>query len=136
MDTYPLDQGTGESPNHARLEDLNPDAELTAIADMIRREAGSLNLSAEEVKALAQVFRNNGLIGKAHELRRFDGDMLVIVAAEGKTESYSSSWQPYVSGRISEFKVPCRHVEMLRPPMLEQAWQAISVWLRLENYAN
>jgi hypothetical protein len=68
---------------------------------------------------------------QVHEFRRFEGDLLLVLAAEGslKDMSVASKWGPYVSGEVSESYLPCSHVEMGQPDMLAQAWHTISMGL-------
>jgi hypothetical protein len=42
-------------------------------------------------------------------------------------------WAPYVSGEISESRLQCKHLEMMRPDLLAQTWGHISTWLKLQN---
>jgi hypothetical protein len=65
---------------------------------------------------------------QAHKPSRADGDLLLLVATEGKPEGFSATakWVPYVSGNVLESRLPCRHTELMRPDMLEQARGDIS----------
>jgi hypothetical protein len=102
------------------------DAEL---ADLRRQFGGTDGvISDEDLMNAARVFRNNGRITGSHEFGRFDGDLLLISSTASKGKG-RDAWEPYVSGEISEFDLPCRHTEMARPDMLAQAWDGISTWL-------
>ncbi len=122
------------SGGRTRLEVPGPDPDLAGILDMVRQEAGSLVISDEELVAFARVFRNNGTIIAAHEFQRFNGNLLVIAAAQGRPQDVSAGrWEPYVSGEISESLLPCRHADMWRPGIMAQVWESISTWLTLES---
>ena len=45
---------------------------------------------------------------------------MLFVAAEGKDESEPTAerWEGYVSGAVTEFRLPCVHWDMARPDML------------------
>jgi thioesterase domain-containing protein len=99
----------------------------------IRAEAGHVlgGISDEEYQRLALVFRNNIDIGLAHRPDRFDGDVLLVAAEDDRAagKAPDERWRPYVSGEITLVRLPCRHSDVIRPPMLEQlssadAWAA------------
>src|SRR6266498_2982644 len=93
------------SGGRTRLEVPGPDPDLACILDMVRQEAGSLVISDEELVAFARVFRNNGTIIAAHEFQRFNGNLLVIAAAQGRPQDVSAGrWEPYVS---ATYRNPC-----------------------------
>ncbi|MFE0209062.1 amino acid adenylation domain-containing protein [Streptomyces sp. NPDC058985] len=135
LDMYPYDrdpeavalaEGGGTQEEQA--------AELERLVEFVRREAGeSLGATSdEEYRTLARVYRNLGRAGLRHRFRRFDGDALLIVAEEGRAEAVTSgevSWNPYVTGKITERGLPCTHYDMARPDMLALAWAAVSEWL-------
>jgi len=89
----------------------------------------------EELASYARIFENNMRIVRAHEAGTFDGDLLLVVAAEDNPEGVSVApmWESYVSGKILECSVQCRHVEMNQPDALAQTWGHISTWLELED---
>jgi hypothetical protein len=109
------------------------------ILDQVRREAGTIlgAISEEELLTFADMVTKTVAIIGAHEFRRFDGDMLLLVASIGKENSSITSfpalWEQNVSGEITEVRLPCTHGDILRPEMLGRAWDAISDWLRLDG---
>ncbi len=135
------DGGLAEEANgpsgHAGLEASGEDSELADAMDNIRREWGYIleGVSDEELATLARIYQNNGRIMYAHELRRFEGDLLLIAAIRDKPADVSgvARWKPYVSGEVSESALPCEHAEMVRPDMLAQVWDIASAWLKLES---
>ena len=56
------------------------------MLDLVRREAGKVlgAISEEELLLLAEIFHKSAVLAATSELRRFDGDMLLLVAPEGK----------------------------------------------------
>jgi thioesterase domain-containing protein/acyl carrier protein len=146
MDAYPSSQQ--EVPVLARLAGDLPrvmsepesgdevkeleDAELADKINAVRQDAGVLvELTDEEIAVIARVVKNNRRAQLAHVSRRFEGSLLLIVAAEDNPmgEISAEKWMPYVSGEISQSSLSCKHQDMLRPEMLAQAWDAISRWL-------
>jgi thioesterase domain-containing protein len=107
------------------------------MMDMVRQEAGEVlgGFSDEEFMLLARIHQNNATIERDHDLGRFDGNALLLVAEQGKSADRPTveCWKPYVSGEVAEIRLPCRHNDMVQPQMLPQVWSAISTWLRLES---
>jgi thioesterase domain-containing protein/acyl carrier protein len=116
---------------------VGQDPDLTDTVGMLRRENKRpvAWVSDEELASYVRIFENNMRIVRAHEAGTFNGDLLLVVAAEDNPEgvSVAAMWEPYVSGEISECSVQCRHMEMNRPDVLAQTWGHISTWLELED---
>jgi thioesterase domain-containing protein len=147
MDGYPPQQQAGPAPatheqghaevpgrpgQHADPETSGEEPSLADILDRARKNTDfSVVFSDDELVILERIYQNNMRTGRTHEFRRFDGDLLLIAAAEDNPESASAAarWKPYVSGEISDSSVPCEHPDMMRPDMLVQAWNEISTWL-------
>jgi thioesterase domain-containing protein len=135
-DAYPARSAGAEAGEADRKE---PDQrELKArTLDLMRSEAGNVlgAISEEELQLLADIFYKSAILARTTEFRRFDGDMLLLVASAGRGDStsFTGLWEPYVSGEITEVHLPCPHSELLQPEMLRQAWSGISAWLRLET---
>ena len=46
----------------------------------------------------------------------FRGDLLLFVATDGLRDSfYPELWQPYITGRIKQHDIPCRHAHLTQP---------------------
>ena len=113
------------------------------MLDLVRREVGNVlgAISEEELLVLADISYKSWILMETSELRRFDGDMLLLVASgerkrgdkDSNSISFTGLWEPYVSGEITEVHLPCSHRELLQPEMLGQAWSGISAWLRLDG---
>jgi amino acid adenylation domain-containing protein len=153
MDAYPpaLGQSADQQapsahdagdPGH---EPADPEAQMTRIVDAARREAGKVlgAISDDEALLLAQTYQRNMAVRDSHEFGRFDGDALLFVAAADTPDDTAGEehggapagerWRPYVSGEISEIRIPCTHAEMIKPETLVQIWSGISGWLGLES---
>jgi thioesterase domain-containing protein len=144
MDAYPGNQGEiadsiGDEKEIAG-EAEDPSAELQDEADRlaryIRREQGRMtpDISDEQIMAIVKIRQNSTRIAFTHKPRRFEGDLLLITALEDRARPGDTSvWTPYISGKISEFGLPCTHNEMARPDMLAKVWHCISSWLGLKD---
>ncbi|MFD0690813.1 non-ribosomal peptide synthetase [Actinomadura fibrosa] len=141
MDTYPPapggrpDSAAGGRRDEPVRDGAAGDEEgvLEHLMERMRREAGHIlgAISDDEYRTLARVFRTNMTIRGAHEFGRFDGNALLLVADEGRDEgeAMAGRWAPYISGEISEVRLPCKHSDMIRPDMLARAWAAMEAWL-------
>jgi thioesterase domain-containing protein/aryl carrier-like protein len=123
MDAYPPSQGLADRGN-----DLEP-AEETA---RLRREHSEIigSMSDQDLEIITRILQNNREIARAHVVRKFGGDLLLIAAGireQGLRDS--AEWSSYISGEISESRLPCKHSEMVRPEMMAQAWADITAWL-------
>jgi thioesterase domain-containing protein/aryl carrier-like protein len=133
----------GGEAREADRKGPDPEEMKAHTLDLVRREAGKVlgAISEEELLVLADIFYKNAILAATSEFRRFDGNMLLLVAGEGKKPrdkdgdsiSLTGRWEPYVSGEITERRLPCSHSELLQPEMLGQAWHGISAWLRLDG---
>jgi thioesterase domain-containing protein len=146
LDSYPAKRrpepgAVGEEGAPAEdADEPGPDAgaeddRMAQWIERVRREAGELlgSITDDEFLILARTFLRNGEMHKAHDSGRFNGDALLFVAAAGKDDSRSAveRWEDYVSGAITEIRLPCAHSDMLRPDTLGQVWSAISRHLSL-----
>ncbi|MGD0559704.1 MAG: amino acid adenylation domain-containing protein [Streptosporangiaceae bacterium] len=155
MDAYPRGrrrhrtEGAGreakavEKAGKQEREMVNQDSISDDLIEWVRAEAGEVlgAITEDEVMLLAKAYQRNVLFLPHHEYGRFDGNALVFVATEGKRSpmddqgaenSYASLWDPYISGEISEVRLPCTHADMFQPDNLARAWSGISSWLGLQ----
>ncbi len=153
MDAYPPYEepvaGAGDQEHVPDKEPdqapADPDARMARIIEGARSEAGKVlgAISDDEVMLLAQTYEKNMALREGHEFGRFDGRVLLFVAAgdrrfiaaEEKNSSVPTAerWIPYVSGEISEVRLPCVHADMIKPDTLAQIWSGISSWLGWES---
>ncbi|MGC1285710.1 MAG: alpha/beta fold hydrolase, partial [Streptosporangiaceae bacterium] len=131
MDAYPP---RDQQPDTQAQSSDEPD--LADVMETMRAEQGRglTAISEHELAILARVYRNNMQILRAHQFARFEGDMLVVSATEGKQDAVSTTrWQPFVSGEIAEFALPCEHSQMSRPDLLARAWDGIASWRQVRT---
>jgi hypothetical protein len=128
---------------------------LEQITARLREEFGAVlaGFSEDELALLARVINNNEALRQSHQLGSYDGDMLLLASgvrmdpddpqdagAAGNAGDAGDAgadpelsgpdrWRPHVTGQITEVVLPCRHVEMMQPAMLQQAWNAIAAWM-------
>jgi thioesterase domain-containing protein/aryl carrier-like protein len=119
-------------------EPVDPDGsdftdEIDQIAENIREQAGPLVgvLSDQEVMNIARVFNNTRKLIRHHEYRKFDGDLLIIVAEKNKPDDWAAieKWKPYVTGKISEVRLPVTHSNLFESETVHAIWSATSAWL-------
>jgi thioesterase domain-containing protein/aryl carrier-like protein len=135
MDAFPPRGETGHETSDdgdGKHEATDQDPELIEMVGRLRQERGPL-LEAiyEELTSYARISQNNVRIGPAHQPRRYEGDLMLVVSTEDKPVDVSPAamWKAYVSGEISESRLECKHLEMMRPDVLAQTWGHISTWL-------
>ncbi|WP_220213696.1 amino acid adenylation domain-containing protein, partial [Streptomyces shenzhenensis] len=132
LDAYPPDPAATQAVA-AEEENREPLEGPELWADVIKSEFGHVlsGFSDDEIMHFARIFENNIELRENHEVGCFEGDALLVVAAEGKPDDVSAvaRWAPYISGEMVESEIPCAHSEMVRPDILELAGRAISAWL-------
>ncbi|MBT2234823.1 amino acid adenylation domain-containing protein [Nonomuraea sp. NEAU-A123] len=134
LDQYPWvpEQDTGEEEHGD-----DPDAALERQMDIVRWQAGNGFGAAteEEIRTFARLLRNHRKLRRGFEHGRFDGDVLLVVAEEGRPDEAPRPelWRPYVTGEIAVASIPCTHYEIAKPDTLAEVWSAVSGWLRLDG---
>lgn len=135
----------GDEADRRAPAPMSPEARMARLMERVREEMGAVlgAISDDEALLLAQTHQENMGLRRAHEFGRFDGDALLFVAAgdrgadadeeENASEPTAERWTPYVSGEISETRLPCTHGNMIQPDMLAQVWTGISGWLGLTS---
>jgi thioesterase domain-containing protein len=123
--------------------DVEPDENLSnrnaqtqdddLLLEDLRRQYGGADdvISDQDFRNAIQVVRNNSKLMHSHEFHRFDGDLLLVTSASGRSSSFVDAWRPYISGDISEVALECDHIDMMRPEALANAWRGISRRLAL-----
>ncbi|MER6086002.1 alpha/beta fold hydrolase, partial [Streptomyces sp. NPDC001833] len=110
--------------------------QVERLTDEVRTELGGVlgELAEDELAAFARVYVNNTLIRVAHEFGRFDGDALLVVAADERNGDGPGpdAWAPYISGTVSAPRVSCAHRAMGRPEALAEIWGVVADWLARE----
>ena len=141
LDSYPNDQGT---PPHipdeqeiirTALEALGYDPanlgeaplRLSSVKELLRRKGDVLsNLEDRHLSVMLEIYKNNVRLAATFVPERFDGDLLIFVATQDKTEPPTDAWRPYVRGQISVHQVASRHERMTEPGPLAQIGQGLA----------
>jgi amino acid adenylation domain-containing protein len=139
-DAGPVD-GDGDGDGEAGPVDLepmpasDPEEQLQALIDEVRRGAGRLGASDEDWLHIARLMQNHQKIAAEHTFGRFDGNVLVLVAQEGKHgyQPTAEHWEPYVTGSISEVALACSHQQLVSAEWLGEVWSAIAHWMGTEH---
>jgi amino acid adenylation domain-containing protein len=86
--------------------------------EFLRRENPSLaDLDDAQLIRMIDTFVDNVELMRAHRPDVFDGDLLFVSSAPGgRTTGDVGTWQPYITGRITEFTVDTEHEGMLTEP--------------------
>ncbi|MGW5019722.1 amino acid adenylation domain-containing protein [Streptomyces cacaoi] len=107
-------------------------------AQVLRRlgEEGSAlaSLSEETLTAVTRVVVNNARLMRAHEHRRFDGDLVFFTATAPRAEHWldRTAWRPYITGDIRNHDIPCLHHELTRPERLQEVARVLRAQLAEE----
>jgi thioesterase domain-containing protein/aryl carrier-like protein len=158
MDTYPSQpdrDGVPVKEPSVQADDGQPprggDEDLRGMTARLREELGQMlgGISDEELLRLAKVHRNNQALSIEYQPGVFDGDVLLLAAGISRENEQIQTggerlelgpqppgghlWVPYVDGRVSEVRLPCKHSDMVRPEMLGQAWTEIAAWLEAKE---
>ncbi|MCW7941728.1 hypothetical protein AAW14_05165, partial [Streptomyces hygroscopicus] len=132
LDQYPWDSAA-EAALAAQEEELDPEAEIDQLVDLVRLEAGGAlgAVTDEEYRTFARVLHNGRRIRRTHVHGRFDGDALLIVAKVGREEEGPTAdrWAAHVTGVVSEAGVPCTHYDLAKPENLGLVWAEVAAWL-------
>ena len=127
----------GEAGDSGESAEEDLDAKAERLIEDVRREAGDVlgALSEDEYRIFARVLQNHRTLRTRHEHRRFDGDMLLVAAEDGREADGpgAEDWRPYVTGEIREVTVPGAHHDMASPQTLKRVSAAVSAWLRWEE---
>jgi amino acid adenylation domain-containing protein len=124
------DRPPGDAADKRDRKPPSEEDRIARILELVGGEAGRVlgAISDEEMLLLANIFRKSEIVMQAHEFRRFDGNMLLLVAARDRKDGDSPTalWTPYISGDIDEKFLPCSHGDLLTPGMLAEAWSCVS----------
>jgi len=129
LDAY---QPTEELDIESKVESVGADdPALVQLAERVGQERGVVisALSEEELPLLERVAFNHDDILDTHEPRRFDGDLLLIVATQLAPDDPVGKWEPYVSGTILDSRLDCLHNDLVQPGMLAQVWDSVARWI-------
>ena len=152
LDSYPIDQGTPTYRRSARTHQVRPEAlgydpanlgeaplRLSSVKELLRRKGDILsNLEDRHLSVMLEIYKNNVRLAATFVPERFDGDLLIFVATQDRTEPPTDAWRPYVRGQIRVHQVASRHERMTEPGPLAQIGQVLAAELekRGQDQAN
>jgi thioesterase domain-containing protein/aryl carrier-like protein len=130
------DEAPGDRPDDGDdLAESAQDARLAELLDMVHQRYGGNGqaVTDEDLMVVARNFLSSERGFYAHRFRQYDGDAMLMVAAEGRPADTPTAelWRGYISGEVTEFSLPCNHEDIVLPEMLAQVWEHISA--RLER---
>jgi thioesterase domain-containing protein len=144
LDAQPSIDSNAAVPNHAAVEKQVLEEALRLYRIRMPEEAGSLSYEQVEelvreqgekfprykrfLDSIVQNFDSSFALQRAHEPAVFDGDIIIFSAtgSDGNlNSSLRQSWQPYVTGDITEYSVDCTHQEMLSADSLSRFGQQV-----------
>ncbi|MET7338169.1 amino acid adenylation domain-containing protein [Nonomuraea sp. NPDC005650] len=132
-----LDQYPWVPEQDADEHDDDPDAALERQMDIVRWQAGNGFGAAteDEIRTFARLLQNHRRLRRGFRHGRFDGDILLIVAEDGRPgqEPRPELWRPYVTGEIAVESIACTHYEIAKPDTLAEVWSAVSRRLGLDG---
>jgi thioesterase domain-containing protein len=133
LDSYPIDRASVSSA-HEQQHDGGD--ELRKELEDLRREAGFASaLESHHYDAMIKASEHNRQLARAFVPRRFDGDVLLLVATGEETKPPLESWQPYVDGRIIVHAIACTHETMMHPLPAEQIGKMLAAQLDARHKA-
>ena len=122
LDSYPADceNALGCYEHEERDKDVLyagvADDSIRNMLDVLRREGEALStLNEHHYEAIKDTYKNNIRLMRTFLPRRFDGDILLLVASESEAKPPHEIWSPYVSGRIKVHWIDCTHEAMMDP---------------------
>jgi thioesterase domain-containing protein len=114
LDSYPFDRESGGGNQPGELLAANAEITLHETFESLRRNGylpnGIFDNYYETVK---RACNNNARITKTFTPKEFDGDMLIFVAANCRSQSAAQLWKPYVGGKVQVHPIDCMHHAMM-----------------------
>jgi thioesterase domain-containing protein len=113
LDSYPLNRdprnGNDEERERESLSAMTHET-LRKMLEGLDRDGHVLSPLAErDYDAVKNACENNMRIISTFSPSRFEGDILLFVAANSHAGSPIESWKPYVDGRIRVQEIDCTH---------------------------
>jgi nonribosomal peptide synthetase DhbF len=118
LDSYPLDRenllnGYDEKRDRQFLSAMTDDT-LREMLQGLGRDGHVLSpLAEEDYKAVKHACENNMRIIRTFSPERFEGDVLLFVAANSHVEAPIEAWRPYVDGHLQIHEINCTHESMM-----------------------
>jgi thioesterase domain-containing protein len=118
LDSYPageraLHRHDHEECDKSALFDRGADDLIRNMLGILRREVVALKEPHYEI--IKDIFNNNKRLMTTFAPKRFCGDILLFVAADGEADPAVEAWRPYITGRIKIYRIDCTHEAMMDP---------------------
>ncbi|MFI5808267.1 amino acid adenylation domain-containing protein [Streptomyces sp. NPDC051561] len=143
LDAYPSDQWrdsaipaeTDALTALLRMAGYDRTDELTredVLATLHREGSALAGLPDRTLSAVVDIVVNNARLMRAHQHRRFEGDMLFFTAAAPRFEDWLTpdAWAPYLSGSLTNRDLDCLHPELTQPGPLDEICTALAAHLK------
>ncbi|GHH35659.1 non-ribosomal peptide synthetase [Streptomyces candidus] len=148
LDAYPSDQWrdsaipaeTDALTALLRMAGYDRTDELTredVLATLHREGSALAGLPDRTLSAVVDIVVNNARLMRAHEHRRFEGDVLFFTAAAPRAEDWltSRAWDPYIGGRLINRDLDCLHPELTQPARLDEVCAVLAARLKELDHA-
>jgi thioesterase domain-containing protein len=108
--------------------------ELNEVALPSLAAGGRDGLSDAVRVNIQKLLFNAGRLGRTHQPGRFDGDLLLFVAALDRPPTLPAAqaaeiWRPYIGGDIRSHQLNCSHYKMMQPENLSEIGRVLSAEL-------
>ena len=101
---------------------------LSDIKELLRRKGDVLSdLEDRHLSAMLEIHKNNIRLAATFVPERFDGDLLIFVATQDKSEPPTDAWRP--SGQIRVHQVASRYERITEPGPLAETGQVLAAEL-------
>jgi enterobactin synthetase component F len=148
LDAYPSDQWrdaaipaeTDALTALLRMAGYDRTDELTredVLATLHREGSALAGLPDRTLTAVVDIVVNNARLMRAHEHRRFEGDVLFFTAAAPRAEHWltTDAWAPYLGGRLVNHDLDCLHPELTQPARLDEVCAVLAARLKELDHA-
>ena len=86
-------------------------------------------LAGQDYEAVKNACENNTRIISTFSPERFEGDVLLFVAANRHAEPPIGSWKPYIDGRIRVHEIDCTHDSIMDALPTEKIGKVLAIEL-------
>lgn len=110
----------GADPAEARTHGVD----RAEVLERVGQGQGHLTLlDTDQLSAVVDICRNNAQLMAEYTPSPYRGDVLFFTAGLEPVRPgprAAEKWQPYVTGRIDEYRISCRHLEMAKAEPIAQ----------------
>ncbi|MFC9898430.1 amino acid adenylation domain-containing protein [Nocardia sp. NPDC127579] len=104
--------------------ELDPAMNLRDAAELLRAQPGPFAaLTIDHLERLYTGYTNGTVQAHGFRPRTFEGDLVFFTAAadevnQADPDRRAAAWEPFVTGEIHDYSLPCRHSAMTTPEAL------------------